>query len=78
MMQGLIITPAQCVSALPNMSLRTTKQTVLRGARAEAAAAGSPSFPILNAETIEAMLPAMMLTLGSLGAIKVRVVYLLL
>ncbi|CAN0445819.1 unnamed protein product [Ectocarpus sp. 12 AP-2014] len=46
---------------------------VLRGARAvgTAAAAGSPSAPVINAVTVRAMLPAVALTFASVGAVKI-------
>lgn len=43
---------------------------MLRGARAVSTAA-SPSGPVLNLVTARAMLPAMLVTLASLGAVKV-------
>ncbi|CAM9591100.1 unnamed protein product [Scytosiphon promiscuus] len=44
--------------------------TLLRGARAVTATATSRSSPVLNAVTARAMLPTVVLTLASLGAVK--------
>ncbi|CAM9176121.1 unnamed protein product [Ectocarpus sp. 13 AM-2016] len=72
-----------CQGALKNVTkMLTTAKTaavisftwaVLRGARAvgTAAAAGSPSAPVINAVTVRAMLPAVALAFASVGAVKI-------
>lgn len=67
---SLLLTPSQ-------PTCRKTEQALLRGARAVTATAASPSSPIFNAVTVRAMLPAVALTITSLGAVKVKATILL-